>query len=265
MLRIHCLQLWFDLSDPAAEAALVDSLAMRSFVAIDLGREPVPVETTVMRFRQLLEANNLGQKIFEEAGNLLIKRSLRLSKGTIVDATIITAPSSTKNAEGKPDPEMHQTRKGNQRYFGMKMHVGVDSQSKVIHSVAVTPSNTATMNLSKTDFRPGTAAEISFRTLSNMGCDAVIMNRDSLWQMVIPRYQTDQSAGERFCVALHDVQRVVAAERSCPVDIRIPLCGESRKMKPTEIVSIISLFFVILLAYTRVNACEVQGQSGHKF
>ncbi len=143
MLRIHCLQLWFDLSDPAVEEALYDSLAMRSFVGIDLGREPVPDETTVMRFRHLLEANNLGQRIFEEVGNVLIKRGLRLSKGTIVDATIIAAPSSTKNAKGERDPEMHQTKKGNQWYFGMKMHVGVDSQSKVIHSVAVTPANTA--------------------------------------------------------------------------------------------------------------------------
>ena len=132
MLRIHCLQLWFSLSDPAVEEALYDSLAMRSFVGIDLGREPVPDETTVMRFRHLLEEHQLGAKIFEAVGRLLQQRGLRLSKGTIVDATIITAPSSTKNAEGERDPEMHQTKKGQQWYFGMKMHVGVDSQSKVI-------------------------------------------------------------------------------------------------------------------------------------
>ena len=143
MLRIHCLQLWFDLSDPAVEEALYDSRAMRSFVGIDLGREPVPDETTVMRFRHLLEENKLGAKIFEEVGRVLQRRGLRLSKGTIVDATIIAAPSSTKNADGERDPEMHQTKKGQQWYFGMKMHVGVDSQSKVIHAVAVTPANTA--------------------------------------------------------------------------------------------------------------------------
>ena len=143
MLRIHCLQLWFDLSDPAVEEALYDSLAMRSFVGIDLGREPVPDETTVMRFRHLLEEHKLGEKIFEEVGRILLKRGLRLSKGTIVDATIIAAPSSTKNAEGERDPQMHQTKKGNQWHFGMKAHVGVDSQSKVIHSVVVTPANTA--------------------------------------------------------------------------------------------------------------------------
>src|SRR5512138_406900 len=143
MLRIHCLQLWFDLSDPAVEEALYDSLAMRSFVGIDLGREPVPDETTVMRFRHLLEEHKLGEKIFEEVGRILLNRGLRLSKGTIVDATIIAAPSSTKNAEGERDPQMHQTKKGNQWHFGMKAHVGVDSQSKVIHSVVVTPANTA--------------------------------------------------------------------------------------------------------------------------
>lgn len=143
MLRIHCLQLWFDLSDPAVEEALYDSRAMRTFAGIDLGREPVPDETTVMRFRHLLEEHKLGSRLFEEVGRVLQERGLRLSKGTIVDATIIAAPSSTKNAEGERDPEMHQTKKGQQWYFGMKMHVGVDSRSKVIHTVAVTPANTA--------------------------------------------------------------------------------------------------------------------------
>ncbi len=143
MLRIHCLQLWFDLSDPAVEEALYDSRAMRSFVGIDLGREPVPDETTVMRFRHLLEKHKLGAQIFEEVGRVLLQRGLRLSKGTIVDATIIAAPSSTKNADKERDPEMHQTKKGNEWHFGMKGHFGVDSQSKVIHSVAVTPANTA--------------------------------------------------------------------------------------------------------------------------
>ena len=143
MLRIHCLQLWFNLSDPAVEEALYDSLAMRSFVGIDLGREPVPDETTVMRFRHLLEQHKLGEKIFEEVGRILLKRGLRLSKGTIVDATIIAAPSSTKNADGQRDPEMHSAKKGNEWHFGMKAHVGVDSQSKVIHSVVATPAHAA--------------------------------------------------------------------------------------------------------------------------
>lgn len=143
MLRIHCLQLWFNLSDPAVEEALYDSLAMRSFVGIDLGREPVPDETTVMRFRHLLEQHQLGEQIFAVVCEVLQRKGLRLSKGTIVDATIIAAPSSTKNADGARDPEMHQAKKGEQWYFGMKVHVGADSQSKVIHSVVVTSANVA--------------------------------------------------------------------------------------------------------------------------
>ena len=143
MLRMHCLQLWFDLSDPAVEEALYDSLAMRAFVGIDLGSEPVPDESTLMRFRHLLEHNGLGEKIFEEVGRVLLSRGLKVSKGTIVDATIIAAPSSTKNAEGSRDPQMHQTKQGKQWYFGMKVHVRVDARSKVIHSVVTTPANTA--------------------------------------------------------------------------------------------------------------------------
>ena len=143
MLRMHCLQLWFNLSDPAVEEALYESTSMRAFVGIDLGREPVPDETTAMRFRHLLESNGLGKKIFEEVGRVLQRRGLALTKGTIVDATIISAPSSTKNQDGQRDPEMHQTAKGKQWYFGMKAHVGVDSNTKMIHSVVVTPANTA--------------------------------------------------------------------------------------------------------------------------
>lgn len=141
MLRIHFLQHWFNLSDPAVEEAMYDSRAMRHFVGIDLGREPAPDETTVCKFRHLLEAHNLGDRLFALINDYLQENGLKVSTGTIVDATIIDAPSSTKNKEGKRDPEMHQTRKGNQWYFGMKGHIGVDSQSKLIHSVAATAAN----------------------------------------------------------------------------------------------------------------------------
>ena len=141
MLRIHFLQHWFNLSDPAVEEALYDSRAMRRFVGIDLGREPAPDETTVCNFRHLLEAHNLGDQLFALINAYLQENGLKVSTGTIVDATIIDAPSSTKNKDGERDPEMHQTRKGNQWYFGMKAHIGADSQSKLIHSVAATAAN----------------------------------------------------------------------------------------------------------------------------
>jgi transposase, IS5 family len=141
MLRIYFLQHWFNLSDPAVEEALYDSVAMRAFVGIDLGREPVPDETTVCKFRHLLEQHGLGRRLFEQVGRHLKTQGLKVSSGTIVDATIISAPSSTKNQSGERDPEMHQTKKGNQWYFGMKAHVGVDSKLKLIHSVVATPAN----------------------------------------------------------------------------------------------------------------------------
>ena len=141
MLRLHCLQQWFNLSDPAVEEALYDSRALRHFVGIDLGREPVPDETTICKFRHLLEAHQLGEQLFARIGTYLAKQGLQVSRGSIVDATIISAPSSTKNRTKERDPEMHQTKKGNQWYFGMKAHIGVDSRTKLIHSVAATAAN----------------------------------------------------------------------------------------------------------------------------
>lgn len=141
MLRIYFLQQWFNLSDPAVEEALYDSRAMRGFVGIDLGREGAPDETTVCKFRHLLEAHSLGEQIFALVNAHLTASGLSVSRGTIVDATIISAPSSTKNKTKTRDPEMHQTKKGNQWYFGMKAHLGVDSKRKLIHSVVATPAN----------------------------------------------------------------------------------------------------------------------------
>jgi IS5 family transposase len=143
MLRIYFLQQWFKLSDPAVEEALYDSAVMRGFVGIDLGREPVPDETTVCKFRHLLEEHQLGGQMLEAVNLYLQSRGVRITTGTIVDATIIHAPSSTKNREQQRDPAMHQTKKGNQWYFGMKAHVGVDSKTKLIHTVVATAANVA--------------------------------------------------------------------------------------------------------------------------
>jgi transposase, IS5 family len=143
MLRMYFLQQWFNLSDPAVEDALYESAVMREFVGIDLGQEPVPDETTVCKFRHLLEAHNLGGAMLETVNLHLESQGIRISQGTIVDATIIAAPSSTKNQSGERDPEMRQTKKGGQWYFGMKAHVGVDSQTKLVHSAVVTGANQA--------------------------------------------------------------------------------------------------------------------------
>jgi transposase, IS5 family len=143
MLRIYFLQQWFNLSDPGVEEALYDSIVMRQFVGIDLGREPVPDETTVCKFRHLLEEQQLGGEMLETVNLHLQSKGVRITTGTIVDATIIEAPSSTKNRDQARDPEMHQTKKGNQWHFGMKAHVGVDSSNKLIHTVVATPANVA--------------------------------------------------------------------------------------------------------------------------
>jgi IS5 family transposase len=141
MLRIYFLQLWFNLSDPAVEEELYDSVAMRSFVGIDLAIESAPDETTVCKFRHLLERARLGKVLLKAVNDHLRREGIKISNGTIVDATIIGAPSSTKNKDGERDPEMHQTAKGKQWYFGMKAHIGADSKTKLIHTILASAAN----------------------------------------------------------------------------------------------------------------------------
>ncbi|MEO5796421.1 MAG: IS5 family transposase [Rhodoferax sp.] len=141
MWRIHFIQHWFNLADLACEEALYDSASLRSFVGIDLGREPVPDATTLTKFRKLLNDKKLGEALFAKVGQELQARGFKVNTGTIVDATIIAAPSSTKNADKARDPEMHSTRKGQQWHFGMKLHIGVDSQTGLAHSAVVTAAN----------------------------------------------------------------------------------------------------------------------------
>jgi IS5 family transposase len=141
MLRMYCIANWFNLSDVACEDALYDVPVFREFCRIDLGLERVPDATTLMNFRHLLEAHQLGAALFAKVGELLMANGMRLSGGTIVDATLIAAPPSTKNREGKRDEEMHQTKKGQQWYFGMKAHIGVDAQSGLVHTLIGTAAN----------------------------------------------------------------------------------------------------------------------------
>jgi IS5 family transposase len=141
MLRVYFLQQWYGLADEALEDALYDSQAMQGFARIDLAAEGVPDATTLLKFRRLLEAHDLCQGLFAAINADLTARGLLLREGTLVDATLIAAPSSTKNQEKKRDPEMHQTKKGNQWYFGMKAHIGADRDSKLVHTVVVTAAN----------------------------------------------------------------------------------------------------------------------------
>jgi len=140
MLRVHCMQLFYNLSDPAMEDALYEIESMRRFAGLRLA-DRLPDETTILNFRHLLETHGLGQTLFADVNKHLASQGLMLREGSIVDATIISAPSSTKNQSGERDPEMHQTRKGQQWYFGMKMHIGVDDALGLIHSIDTTAAN----------------------------------------------------------------------------------------------------------------------------
>jgi IS5 family transposase len=141
MLRVHLMQNWFALSDPAMEEALYEIASLRTFAG--LGLETIPDETTILNFRHLLEANDLAEDIFNQVNAHLTRKGLLLKRGSIVDATIIVAPSSTKNSTGERDPEMHQTKKGNQWHFGMKAHIAVDAESGLVHTVTATAANEA--------------------------------------------------------------------------------------------------------------------------
>ena len=143
MLRVYFLQQWFNLSDPGAEEALYESPVLRRFAGVDLGRAPAPDESTILQFRHLLEKHDLGGAMLQTMNEYLESRGIRISRGTIVDATILHAPSSTKNRSGERDPEMHQTRKGKQWYFGLKAHVGVDSKQGHVHSVCTSAASVA--------------------------------------------------------------------------------------------------------------------------
>ncbi len=141
MLRMYLLQAWFSLSDEGVEEAIYDSYAMRKFMGLDFGVEQVPDATTLLAFRHLLEEHHLGEELFAEQNEIFEAEGWIMRGGSIVDATIIAAPSSTKNATGTRDPEMHQTKKGNQWYFGMKAHIGVDAGTGYVHTVTATAAN----------------------------------------------------------------------------------------------------------------------------
>jgi IS5 family transposase len=147
MLRMFLLQSWFTLSDVGIEDTIYDSYAMRKFMKLNFYDEQVPDATTLLHFRHLLEENKIGEKMFASIRKVLEQNGYMMKGGTIIDATIISAPSSTKNKSGERDPEMHQTKKGNQWYFGMKSHIGVDAGTGYVHSVKATPASEHDINV----------------------------------------------------------------------------------------------------------------------
>lgn len=146
MLRIHLLQQWFTLSDPLMEEMLIDTPCFRRFAGIDMVEDRIPDETTILNFRHLLEENRIAEQILETVNQSLREKGVMLKEGTILDATIINAPSSTKNKKGERDPEMHSVAKGNQWFFGMRCHIGVDAASGLVHSVVSTAANVHELN-----------------------------------------------------------------------------------------------------------------------
>lgn len=180
MLRVHLMQNWFALSDPAMEEALYEIASLRAFARLSLG-EPIPDETTILHFRHLLEANDLAEDILAAVNRHLQRKGLLLKKGSIVDATIIAAPSSTKNAQGERDPEMHQTRKGNQWHFGMKAHIAVDAHSGLVHTVTTTAANEADVE-QIADLLHGKEAEV-WADSGYRGAPARVDREDLQWHI----------------------------------------------------------------------------------
>jgi IS5 family transposase len=187
MLRIHFLQQWYGLADEAMEDALYDSQALRGFAGIDLTMAAVPEATTILNFRHWLERHELSQALFAEVSAMLEERGLLMRQGTIVDATIIAAPSSTKNKQKARDPEMHQTKKGNQWHFGMKAHIGVDVASGVVHTVVGTAANEADINQMAAVLHG--AEEDVFADAGYTGADKrpELEDRDVCWNIAIKR------------------------------------------------------------------------------
>ena len=187
MLRIYFLQQWYGLADEALEDALYDSQALRGFTDIDLTRDPVPDATTLLKFRHWLERHDLTRVLFEEVGAVLEERGLLMRQGTIVDATIIAAPPSTKNKSKSRDPEMHQTKKGNQWHFGMKAHIGVDVASGVVHTVTGTAANEADINQMAAVLHGSEEAVFADAGYSGADKRPELADRDVSWNIAIKR------------------------------------------------------------------------------
>ena len=198
MLRIYFLQHWFNLSDPAAEEALYDSPGLRRFAGVDLGRAAAPDETTILNFRHLLERHDLCGAMLEAVNVYLESRGIRIGTGTIVDATILHAPSSTKNSTGTRDPQMHQTRKGNQWYFGMKAHIGVDSKEGIVHSLCSTAASVADKHM---------LADLLHGDERKVWGDGAYQGQGEVIRKAAPKAQDMTSRRTRYQQAVDELQR----------------------------------------------------------
>ena len=198
MLRVHCVQLWYDLSDPGMEDLLYEVESVRRFAGLRLSG-PLPDETTILNFRHLLERHGLGEGLFEAINAHLAEEGRSLRRGTIVDASIVDAPSSTKNAKRERDPEMHQTKKGNQWYFGMKAHIGVDAETGLAHSLATTAANAADVSTAHAVLHGGEETVWGDAGYQGVGRREENRGRDVDWETAMKpgkRRQLDKSGPE---------------------------------------------------------------------
>jgi transposase, IS5 family len=184
MLRVHLMQNWFGLSDPAMEESLYEIASMRVFAGLSLNRA-IPDETTILNFRRILEENELAPDILSQVNAHLTRKGLLLKRGSIVDATIIPAPSSTKNSDNARDPEMHQTKKGNQWLFGMKAHIGVDADSGLVHTVTTTSANVADIDQAE-DLLHG-KEEVVHADAGYTGADKRVVRANLKWEIATKR------------------------------------------------------------------------------
>lgn len=214
MLRIHFMQQWFGLSDPAMEEALHDIPVMRAFAGLDIGTDPLPDESSILRFRHRLEEMGVAQRLFEEINALLRERGLMLRQGTLVDATLIAAPSSTKNRQRARDPEMHQTRKGQQWHFGMKAHVGADAASGLVHAVVCTAAHVSDVTQAHRLLHGGETAV--FADAGYQGVDKRPGNtgRDVRWMVAMRPGKRRQLRGTRWGALLERVEHLKARVRA---------------------------------------------------
>ena len=214
MLRMYFLQQWYSLADEALEDAIYDSQALCNFVGIDLSRESVPDATTLLGFRHWLEAHGLTERIFESVNTHLRERGLLLNKGTLTDATIVAAPSSTKNKDKARDPEMHQTRKGNQWYFGMKAHIGADGDSGLVHTIVGTAANVA--DVSQTEHLLHGEEEVVFADAGYIGADKreALKDKPVKWHIAMKRGKLKAMAEGPIKALTRRAERLKAQLRS---------------------------------------------------